>query len=605
MIKTSSDAIKQQLSLSDNSAATLLRLVWAGSNVVVAIMLLWVVANQYAAANKSPAPYAISRTGEKLAIQKLDPQTRSETIKNFVNETFVGIYTWGSTLPPANPQQNNVPVADAGIAVKDDKGQDLSIPTSSFIATLALEPNLAKAYQQEIALYVRKLGLGAKGDKSETVFIPRQTSEPISVGQDTWLVNIVGAQMIRSGSTARTRAKTTVINHGYQVTVRSVPTIDLSDAMAKYQDRDLAAYAAKIRSSELEITKITPLERLANAEAKSAMGGTDKAFASHLQPVSTTSPAPRTNPAPVKAKPITKPSPPIAKTPPPQTKIVYRTITAKPTPVKPVPVKRTLGKPMPPPSSFISLGKGQQPSRQEKQSRPKREPLASEKTLLDNLDRSAPAATAGADPLKAGQNTSVHLMSTLQFNDRGDTPLQVMLDRPLVTLGTKQIPAGSIILFQASVNPQNGAITAISGDAVVNGKTVRIQKGAMSLELSNPQRTSRAPLVAQSVNLKEGELATADRNNALVGIAGGIGKELTKGTANVTVGNGSTIIQQGNNSPNIWGGALNGASETILNNQRQRIETKASQALAAPPIQSLAADTPLLLTVTFPAPIDR
>ena len=137
MIKSSSDAIKQQLSLSDNSAATLLRLVWAGSNLVVAIMLLWVVANQYAAANKSPAPYAISRTGEKLAIQKLDPQTRSETIKFFVNATFVEIYTWGSTLPPVNAQQNNVPVADAGIAVKHEKGQDLSIPTSSFIATLA------------------------------------------------------------------------------------------------------------------------------------------------------------------------------------------------------------------------------------------------------------------------------------------------------------------------------------------------------------------------------------------------------------------------------------------------------------------------------------
>ena len=107
------------------------------------------------------------------------------------------------------------------------------------------------------------------------------------------------------------------------------------------------------------------------------------------------------------------------------------------------------------------------------------------------------------------------------------------------------------------------------------------------------------------VNLKEGELATADRNNALVGIAGGIGDELTKGTANVTVGNGSTIIQQGNNTPNILGGVLKGGSQTILNDQRQRNQTKASQALAAPPIQSLAADTPLLLTVNFPAPIDR
>ena len=359
---------------------------------------------------------------------------------------------------------------------------------------------------------------------------------------------------------------------------------------------------------------ISDQERLANAEAKSAMGGTDKAFASHLQSVGD---APSSTKSPATSPVKVKPSPPVvAKRQRPQTqaRIVYRTITPKPAPIKPIPVKpipvkpisvkRPLGKPMPTPPSFISLGKGQQTPRQAKQSTPKREPLASEKNSIDILDRIAPAATSGADPLKAGQNTSVHLMSTLQFNDRGDTPLQVMLDRPLVTLGTKQIPAGSIILFQASVNPQNGAITAVSGDAVVNGKTVRIQKGAMSLEITDRRGTARSPLVAQSVNLKEGELATADRNNALVGIGGAIGKELTKGTASVTVGNGSTIIQQGNNPPNLFGAAL-GSLDSVVSEQRQRVQTKAAQALAAPPIQSLPVDTPLLLTVNFPAPIDR
>ena len=259
MIENSANSIRQKLALNDNSAATLLRLVWAGTNIVAIIMLMWVVANQHAAANKSPAPYAISRTGEKLGIQKLDAQTKSKVIKDFVDETFVGIYTWGSTLPPANGQQNNSPVADAGIVVKDEKGQDVAIPTSSFIGTLALEPNLAKAYQQQIAGYIHKLGIGSKGEKSETVFIPRQTSNPISIGDDTYRVNIVGAQMIRSGSNFRSKGKTTVVNHAYQVTVRYAPTINLPDALARYQDKELAEYAAKIRSSELEIAKITAI----------------------------------------------------------------------------------------------------------------------------------------------------------------------------------------------------------------------------------------------------------------------------------------------------------------------------------------------------------
>jgi hypothetical protein len=312
-----------------------------------------------------------------------------------------------------------------------------------------------------------------------------------------------------------------------------------------------------------------------------------------------------------KTNPSAKPSPSASAKVPPvavvKPKIVYKT-TPQPKP-SPVVVAKAPTSPLPSPQSFIPIGNAQQVQRPERRGRPQRQPLvASEKAFLDSLKpkvKAAPAAPVG-DPLIAGQTISVHLMSTVQFTNQGQkdqTAMQVMTDQPLRTSSGGQIPRGSILLFQASVNPQNGSINAISGDAIYNGKTIRIQKGAMSLEVTNKERTTRSPLVAQSVNLREGELATADRNNALLGIASGIGDELTKGSSSVTVGNGSTIINQGNNVPNIWGGALKGASQSVLTDQRQRTQTKASQILSAPPAQSLRGDIPLLLTVTFPAPI--
>lgn len=160
-----------------------------------------------------------------------------------------------------------------------------------------------------------------------------------------------------------------------------------------------------------------------------------------------------------------KASPPVVK---PQ--IVYRS-TPQPKP-SPVAVAKVPTTPQPSPQSFIPIGNGQQSQRRERKPRPQRQPLASEKDFLASMkkpkSKAAPAAPVG-DPLIAGQTISVHLMSTLQFTSQGQkdqTAMQVMIDQPLRTISGGQIPRGSILLFQATVNPQNGAIAAVSGDAI-------------------------------------------------------------------------------------------------------------------------------------------
>ncbi len=241
--------------LGDQSQAVLLKVVWTASNVLVALLLLWVGVNQHWAANKPPTPYAIALSGEKVPIgEAKSDQDKAVIIQGFVDETLTGIYTWKSDLPANNLQEGNKPVADKGINIKSKEGKDIAIPTVSFFSTMSLEPNLGNAYRQEIAQYVDKYKIGPGNDKTSAIFIPRQTSAPISIGQDTWLVNIVGAQIIVS------RAKTTVVQHAYQVTVRNARVLTIPDAMKLYKgDADMAKFVAKARSSGLEITKIAPL----------------------------------------------------------------------------------------------------------------------------------------------------------------------------------------------------------------------------------------------------------------------------------------------------------------------------------------------------------
>jgi hypothetical protein len=284
-------------------------------------------------------------------------------------------------------------------------------------------------------------------------------------------------------------------------------------------------------------------------------------------------------------------------TPSPKPQIVYRDRVIS-EPLKPSPV--VLASAQASPQSFIPLGNGQQAQRQVK---PQRQLLvASEKAFMDNLKSEVKnaSATPAGDPLIVGASTSAHLVATLQFNNSSQSQnqeqsMQIVLEQPLKTSNGLGLPKNSVLLFQVSSNPQNGAVTATSGDALVDGKLVPIRKGAISIESANGD-----PLIAKSYRPGIDGLATADRNNALLAGASAVGDELTKGSATTVIGNGSTVVSQSNN-PNILGAIAKGAFGVWSNDQRQRTQNEANRILAAPPIQILPKDTRFLVTVTFPA----
>lgn len=351
----------------------------------------------------------------------------------------------------------------------------------------------------------------------------------------------------------------------------------------------------------------TDQQKLAETQAKLAMGGSQKAFESHNNPASPTpsaSPSPSATSSPTTIKPTpppaeTKASSPVvvAKTPP---QIVYRT---KPQPV----VAKAPVVPKQPAQSFIPFGGAPAVSRQRavatspapvatasKVVRPPKAPLASEQFLL------VQGAYQPAAQLISGATVPGRLSSAMQSSGQGNnaTPnmLRVVLDRPLSTNKGLSIPRGATIAFNANINPQNGAITAESLDGEYLGKKILIPKGSIALQAANNQ-----PLIATEFKPRMGDLATADRNNAFWGAAGEVGNELTKGQTSINVGSGSTIIQQANNSPNIPGALLKGAAQNYANDQRQRTQQEAAKIMASQPVQFLAAGTPVSLTVINPA----
>jgi hypothetical protein len=360
-------------------------------------------------------------------------------------------------------------------------------------------------------------------------------------------------------------------------------------------------------------------------------------------PSPTASPTPSSTPSPTpKVTPSSSPSPIVAKATPPPPQIIYKTVYKTLPPVKtpprivyktfpaprpvPIPISKTPPSPptkaiprpiivakAPAPSktatqSFIPLGSAgavQRPIRPIRTaSRPtlpvrSRSPLASENILLG---ATVPPKISLLATIVPGTTITGHLLSPMQSSGGNGsqgraTMIRVALDQPLKTNGGYQIPNGAFISFSATVDPQNGAVAATSGDGWDNGKTISIPPGAISLQSANKQ-----PLVATAFAPKSGDLARADTSNALLGAAGEVGNELTKGTSSINVGNGSTIIQNSSN-PNIVGAVLKGGFQTWATDQRQRTQNNASQILAGQPIQYLAQGTPVTLTVNTPATI--
>lgn len=207
------------------------------------LLLIVILAMQFAAATKPMTPFVTRGNGEIESLEYMAGNDRNPAlIANFARSQMIGIFTWRNTLPV----EGNPP--DPGIAVGQGK-----ISTTSYRYTFGLSTEFAEVFRTKLATVMAKL---TTNGAQETVYIPANISKPVLVSPGTWTVDVVGSLFYSKDLKV---GASIPINR--RLTIRAVPPLTLSEASLLYKDKGLAVAVARIRSQGLETTSMAPLTR--------------------------------------------------------------------------------------------------------------------------------------------------------------------------------------------------------------------------------------------------------------------------------------------------------------------------------------------------------
>lgn len=219
------------------------RMATIGGLGVNGLLLIVVLAMQFAAATKPITPFVTRGNGEIESLEYMAGNDRNPAlIADFARSQMIGIFTWQNTLPV----EGNPP--DPGIAVGQGK-----ISTTSYRYTFGLSTEFAEPFRVKLATVMAKM---TNNGAQETIYIPANISKPVLVSPGTWTVDVVGSLFyskdLKVGSS---------IPINRRLTIRAVPPLTLSEAALLYKDKGLAVAVARIRSQGLETTSMSPLAR--------------------------------------------------------------------------------------------------------------------------------------------------------------------------------------------------------------------------------------------------------------------------------------------------------------------------------------------------------
>lgn len=204
------------------------------------------------ARNEIPSLIQLSN-GQTIYAKAVEPASRSdETIKQFVSDTFVGMFNWDGLIQKNNEQGKLVVQTDPGVEIK---GQDNS-PTRK-ITTRAYEAAFALSDRQGFrAAFLRRLSLLIdpevfSGNK-RVALIPHYMSPPRKIKDGKWEIDfqstlVTFTRLDNSGRDAISLNKTVTVE---AVTTPQNPPEDTTE---------LALKIYKIRQSGLEITQIVDM----------------------------------------------------------------------------------------------------------------------------------------------------------------------------------------------------------------------------------------------------------------------------------------------------------------------------------------------------------
>lgn len=144
--------------------------------------------------------------------------------------------------------------------------------------------------------------------------------------------------------------------------------------------------------------------------------------------------------------------------------------------------------------------------------------------------------------------------------------VSVVLEKSIEVGTGWHLPAGAAIEFDFQV-ADNGMIKAISKKVTYKDTTIDIPQGAFAITNNDSQ-----PLMAEVREVNGDKLAAADRNAAIWGAAGEVGKVLVESgnQSTITTGIGTTISTTNNQNPNVLAAVMKGAFTPVAQQQVDR-----------------------------------
>jgi hypothetical protein len=144
--------------------------------------------------------------------------------------------------------------------------------------------------------------------------------------------------------------------------------------------------------------------------------------------------------------------------------------------------------------------------------------------------------------------------------------VSVVLEKSIEVGTGWHLPAGAAIEFDFQV-ADNGMIKAISKKVTYKDTTIDIPQGAFAITNNDSQ-----PLMAEVREVNGDKLAAADRNAAIWGAAGEVGKVLVESgnQSTISTGIGTTISTTNNQNPNVLAAVMKGAFTPVAQQQVDR-----------------------------------
>ncbi|MFM2432677.1 MAG: hypothetical protein RLZZ511_3891 [Cyanobacteriota bacterium] len=158
------------------------------------------------------------------------------------------------------------------------------------------------------------------------------------------------------------------------------------------------------------------------------------------------------------------------------------------------------------------------------------------------------------------------------------------------SIGRTALPANAKLLIRVEGVSKTGRVqlsaTAATWEQDGQTKEMTIPSGAIQIRGNQGQ-----PLIAEQFEDKGKELAALDAGQFALSAIRGASSQLIQPNTRVQTGNGSTVITQENQSPNVLAGALQGGADSLLTTISERNKRAAEEIRQRPPIRYLAAGT--------------